>query len=238
MITVPNFSDGKLLVNGVSKKNTAVVLTGDTTVTIVYEYCFLAGTKITLADGTQKAVEDVTYDDTLLVWNFDEGKLDAAKPIWMNIPSYANRYFETTTSSGKKIKTVGPHGHRFFSTDTRTWIYADEIMGHSIYTEDGIEEVVSSTRHECEPTLFYNLITDKHINCFADRALAGCSLENGLCPVDENMRFVDDGRKKRTLEEFNGQVPEWWFNSCRYADSNLSANYLINYCRPRLRDMR
>ena len=43
--------------------------------------CFIEGTQISLENGLTKNVEDITYDDELLVWNFDEGKFDIAKPV-------------------------------------------------------------------------------------------------------------------------------------------------------------
>ena len=35
--------------------------------------CFVEGTEITLADGSIKKIEDITYEDELLVWDFDHG---------------------------------------------------------------------------------------------------------------------------------------------------------------------
>lgn len=56
----------------------------DMTITIgTKSPCLLKGTKITLADRSEKNIEDLTYDDELLVWNFDEGKLDKAKTAWL-----------------------------------------------------------------------------------------------------------------------------------------------------------
>ena len=44
-----------------------------------YPPCFVENTLISTRDGTKK-VQDISYDDDTLVWNFDEGKLDYAKP--------------------------------------------------------------------------------------------------------------------------------------------------------------
>jgi len=35
--------------------------------------CILKGTYILLADGIVKKIEDLTYNDVLKVWDFDEG---------------------------------------------------------------------------------------------------------------------------------------------------------------------
>ena len=43
--------------------------------------CLLACTKISLADGTTKNIEDITYDDELLVWDFDNGCFSKAKSL-------------------------------------------------------------------------------------------------------------------------------------------------------------
>ena len=41
---------------------------------VAYESCVTPETLVTLADGTQKEIQYVTYDDQLLIWNFYEGK--------------------------------------------------------------------------------------------------------------------------------------------------------------------
>ena len=45
--------------------------------------CFVKGTKITTKHGTYKFVEDITYDDELLVWDFDNARFAYAKPCWI-----------------------------------------------------------------------------------------------------------------------------------------------------------
>ena len=63
-------------------QSTPTVLTADTTITVWIE-CLLAGTLISLADGTQKKIEDIAFDDELLVWDFDNGCLTTSKPLWI-----------------------------------------------------------------------------------------------------------------------------------------------------------
>lgn len=135
---------GLVYFNGVEKNNQFVQLTGDTTVDLYKLICIAGGTLIPLADGISKPIEDITYDDELLVWDFDEGKLSSAKPAWIKKADYVFYSWETKLASGKSIKTCGQHGHRFFDLGTNTWIYADEISGKTIYTLDGADEVVSS----------------------------------------------------------------------------------------------
>ena len=51
-------------------------------------FCVLAGTLITLANGTKKKVEDLSYEDDLLVWDFDNGCMASAKPLWLQKKQY------------------------------------------------------------------------------------------------------------------------------------------------------
>lgn len=232
LIVVPNQGLGQVYVNGVNVNNQVIQLTSDTLLELYTLLCFVEGTLVTLANGSQKLVEQVTKDDVLKVWDFDEGKFNDAKPIWLNNPNFTTYYWETKLQSGKSIKTAGVHGHRFFSLDQNKFIYADEIEGHKIWTEDGEDIVVSSKLVQDVNVKFYNIITDRHINIFANRILAGCSIENGLYNI-ENMKFVKDGRKLRDFSEFEGEVSREWFDSCRYAESNLSRRYLVVYFRQR-----
>ena len=218
--------------NGVVKNNQFVTLDSDTTVDLYAQVCIAGGTLVPLANGTTKAIEDITYNDDLLVWDFDEGKLSSAKPAWIKKADYVFYSWETKLASGKSIRTCGQHGHRFFDLGTNTWVYADEISGKTIYTLDGADEVVSSERIDGKVN-FYNIITKGHINHFGNSILLGCSLENKLYPV-ENMRFVKDNRVLRPYSEFAGDVPEWWYNDCRYSESNASRDYLVKYCKDRL----
>ena len=238
IVVVPNGNSEESLgsmvyVNGSPKNNEVITLTGDTLVELYYVFCLLEGTKILLADGTEKNIEDVTYDDVLKVWNFDDGKLDNAKPFWINKPSYTYYWWETKLESGRTIKTTGIYGHRLFDVDKNTFVYASELKaGDRVFTVDGIDVVSSSVKVEGPKVNFYNIITDTHINVIANRMLAGCSLENGLYPV-EDMKFVKDGRAIRPYSEFEDVVSEEWYRACRYGESNLSYNYLCNYFRQR-----
>ena len=48
------------------------------------------------------------------------------------------------------------------------------------------------------------------------------------------MKFIKDNRALRAYSEFEGEVPEWWYIDCRYAESNANKDYLVKYCKDRL----
>lgn len=92
-------------------------LTADKTITLYYFYCLAAGTKIALADGSEKSIEDIGYDDELLVWDFDNGCLGHSKPFWMKKKEKAPCFWDIRLEDGTSIKACGPRGHEFFSVD-------------------------------------------------------------------------------------------------------------------------
>lgn len=231
-VAVPSVPSATVYFNGVEKNDAFVTLDGDTTIDLFCYFCIAAGTMIPLADGSLKPIEEITYDDDLLVWDFDEGRTGHAKPAWIKRRDYIFYHWETKLASGRSIKTCGQFGHRFFDLETNTWVYASEINGKTIYTIDGADVVASSERIDGKVD-FFNIITKGHINHFGNGILLGCSLENYLYPV-ENMRFVKDNRALRPYSEFEGEVPEWWYTDCRYSESLASRDYLVKYCKDRL----
>lgn len=212
-------------------------LTADTTMTLYYFYCLAAGTKIALADGSEKNIEDINYADELIVWNFDDGCLDKAKPFWIKKREKAPCFWNIKLDDGTSIKACGPKGHEFFSIDTQDFVYGDELVGHNVFKLDGKAVRCVSLTPVNEEVNMYNLMTEKHINCFANGILAGCSLNKNLYKI-ENMKFITNRLKKlHDFKEFNGKVPEWWFKAARYSESSHELGYLEKYYSDRIKLM-
>jgi hypothetical protein len=68
------------------------------------------------------------------------------------------------------------------------------MVGKTTYTESGIAKVLSCDIIEKEVE-FYNIITDYHMNLFANGILTSCRYNN-LYPI-QNMKFVKDDRMNR-----------------------------------------
>ena len=92
--TISANNDGKIIIKNVStwgylypgKAKVKITFEDGTTDTdefFVYAHtaCLAEGTEITLADRTTKKIEDITYEDELLVWDFDNGSFATAK-LW------------------------------------------------------------------------------------------------------------------------------------------------------------
>ena len=142
-------------------------VTQDGSITDIYVACLIEGTQITLAGGSTKSIEDITYDDELLVWDFYEGKLSTAKPKWIMQEGKANKYNLVKFSNGTSIGFVGPGKnigyHRIFNQQAGAFTHTgvDETpIGTLTYDQHGyFPEVVSQEIVEGE-VRYYNIITD------------------------------------------------------------------------------
>lgn len=97
------------------------------------ETCVAEGTLITLADGTQKAVEQLTGDEMLLVWNLYTGTFDVAPILFIdsdpaNMYEVINLYF----SDGTSVKVI--YEHAFWDIDLNQYVFlrndAAQYIGH------------------------------------------------------------------------------------------------------------
>lgn len=180
--------------------------------------CLIKGTQVMLSNGNQKPIENVTYHDDLLVWNFDDGKFDTAKPIWIlkefTMPNYRIMKF----SDGSELGTIaGVEGHSIFNIQKGmfTHLNADETPINTV-TFNNKKENISLVGSETieEEIEFYNIITNYHINMFANGILTSSKLNN-LYPIID-MKFAKYEKVLNTQSEFN--IPDDLFTGMRLSE--------------------
>lgn len=171
-------------------------ITGDGTIT-VDPWCLIEGTQITLADGSTKAVENITYDDELLVWNFYAGRFDKAKPTWIKVEETAPRYNLVKFSNGSEVGFVGAGGekgyHRIFNKEAGAFTHTgckETPNGTTTFAQDGTFPTVVSQEVVEKEVKFYNVITENHYNIFANGILTSCRLSNKY--RIEDMKYVGE----------------------------------------------
>ena len=95
--------------------------------------CVAEGTLITLANGEQVPVEQLTGDETLLVWNLFTGTFDTAPILFIDsdplgVYEVINLYF----SDGTTVKVISEHG--FWDLNLNEYVYlgndASQYIGH------------------------------------------------------------------------------------------------------------
>ena len=190
--------------------------------------CIAQGTLITLADGTKKKVEDITSNDTLLVFNHETGKYDFAKVNFVDSEPYD--YYTIINlkfSNGNCVKVISEHG--FFDLNLMRYVYIDEFnykdyIGHKFYsaTWDGtIYQSNVVTLDEAyitnEYTRCYSPITMYHMNYFTEDVLSMPGGISGLFNIfeyDSDLKYNSEKMQADiekyglfTYDDFKDEVP-------------------------------
>lgn len=155
--------------------------------TIVPYICLAEGTLISLANGNRKPIEDIRYSDVLLVWNFDQGQLDKATPLWIKKRQLSSWYNELKFDNKTVLRSIGQH--RIFNKEKGKFTYPIHTpIGTTTFTDDKDHTILLSKTIVQKPIYYYNIITDYHLNMFANGILTSCRYNN-IYPI-ENMKFI------------------------------------------------
>ena len=163
--------------------------------------CLLKGTMISLADGTYKPIEDINNDDLLLTWDFDLGRYAQSQPLWIKRGETGTRYNQLTFSDGTILRTFDQH--RIFNKQAGAFTYpmSDDTPVGTITVNEHGQEITLVKRDLVWDTIeHYNIITNYHINLFADSVLTSCRFNN-IYPITD-MKFVKSVVLNRNLSEF------------------------------------
>jgi len=182
--------------------------------------CFVKDTLITLANGVQKPIQDITYDDSLVVGNFDEGKFDEAKPIWICQPFVLPNYRLMKFNNGRELSVASfKEGHRIYNIQNKSFTNLNTPatpFGTKTLCDNGEIAILVGDELVENNAWFYNIITNKHINMFANSILTSCKLNN-IYPISSDMKFIKNNRKLRDISEFE-EVSEEVFEGLRLAE--------------------
>ena len=173
--------------------------------------CVAAGTLITLADGSQKAVEDLTGNEMLLVWNLVTGTYDYA-PILVIDSDQIGHYevINLSFSDGTTVEVISEHG--FWDVDLNKYVYLDEYaseyIGHSFLKqgENGMTEVtLTDVNINTEVTTAYSPVTYGHLCYYVNGMLSMPGGLNGLFnifEVDSETMMYDAEAMAADIEEY------------------------------------
>ena len=238
MIYDQTVSSIEFYVNGggtaVSSHYNVIVIEGNTEATLQdfesltgeeilpYAHCLIQDTPITLADNSYKLIQDITYENDLLVWDFDKGEFTSAKPIWIQKQRKAIEYNHLVFSDGSELNTINQH--RIFNVERGMFTYPmtdDTPIGTTTFNDKG-EYITLVSKEVIEKEVnYYNIITDYHINLFAGTILTSCRLSN-IYPI-ENMKYVKDNRDIIDYEEFNN-IPIEYYYGLRLGEQPVDIN--------------
>lgn len=209
--------------------------------------CVSPDTLVTLADGTQKRIDELTYDDQLMVWDFDEGKYTSAGILVIVNHGYDyNDVIELVFADGTRVKAI--NGHGFFNADTNEWVIIDAsnvynffgsefvlMDGNSYKTEKLVDAIVTNEYVEA-----WGLVTNEYRNCISNGVFSITpSLPFGsqqtIFSVNDDMMYDSEMKQQDiekyglyTYEEFSHLITYEEFEAFNVAEFKILVGK--NYC--------
>ena len=177
-------------------------VTGDISITgsATSNTCLIEGTKVKLANGREKKIEDIGYNDLLLVWSYEKGRVVEEYPLWIEKGKQADHYTRITFSDSSTINIF--HDHAFFSSDENKFINVLDTNSFHVGTHilklsktNELKEVTVEKIEEIEEeknyyfvasTRYYNIISDDFITTDAYTDITNLYPFNDQIKWDEN----------------------------------------------------
>jgi len=218
---------------------------GDITIRAMADWsgiCLVEGTKVRLADGSKKNIEDINYYNLLSVLSYDTGQLSKEYPIWIEKKGTTNSYQKTTFSDGSILKTVGYHG--IFSKDLNRFISVDDPENFKVGTEvikidssgnkylvtvQKIEQINKKVNYtHVVSTRYYNIIANDFLTTDGNVALSN------LYGFDKNIKWpstrekiMQDRTNLYTYKELEF-MPYYMFKGMRAEEAKVLEKYGLN----------
>jgi len=189
--------------------------------------CLAKGTLITLLNGLKKTIENILYTDILMVWDFDNGLFSEAQPLWIKKIETTTQYNLLKFSDGSTLKTINQH--RIFNKEKGMFTYPmteDTPIGTTTFNVDGNEVTLTSKEIVVEEVDYYNIITNKHMNLFANSILTSCRYNN-IYPIAA-MKFVKEERAIVSRSVY-ASIPDIYYDGLRLSEQVISVEDTINY---------
>ena len=219
--TVKDASGNTILEKSAAGTYSFTMPAGNVTISASSSSCLIEGTLITLADGTQKKVEDLTMNDMLLVFNHETGKVEPGMIIMLDhldVPRQMYRVLNLEFSNGEILRVIDGHG--VFDYTLKQYVFITEenmndYIGHEFYSTyyngtEFVSETVTMTNAFVteEFTKIYCPLTAVHMNFYASGLLnftpTPHSITTGhtnIFELDENLKY-DEEKKQADIEKY------------------------------------
>lgn len=173
--------------------------------------CVAEGSLITLADGSQVSVEDLTGDELLLVWNLFTGTFDSSPILFIDSDPYTQyEIIQLYFSDGTEVKVISEHG--FWDIDLNRYVFlnsdAGQYVGHWFYkqAEDVNENMIAVQLVDVdtynEYTTAWSPVTYGHLCYYVNGMLSMPGATEGLINIFE----VDSTTMQYDQEAFQADI--------------------------------
>lgn len=175
--------------------------------------CVAEGTLITLANGSQVAVEDLTGNEQLLVWNMLTGEFDVAPILFIDSDSVMQyEIIELTFSDGTQVKVIDEHA--FFDVNLNKYVFlredAYQYIGHYFNKQgyDGDGNMIWTTVQlvdvdiYAETTTAWSPVTYGHLCYYVNGMLSMPGATQGFINIFE----VDTETMRYDMTAYNNDI--------------------------------
>ena len=201
--------------------------------------CLVEGTKILLANGKYKNIENIDYDDLLLVHNYETGELTKEYPIWIEQEKSIKIYQKNTFSDGTILKTVGWHGlfstelNRFVSVDNKEEFHIGTKIAKLNKDRNGYDIVtVTNIEYITEVVNYYHVVSTRYYNIIANDLLTtdGTVALSNIYGFDKDITWPKEIRNNAmkdvyTYDDLKDAIPYYMFKGLRAEEGKFLSNY-------------
>ena len=186
--------------------------------------CLAAGTMITLADGSKRAVEDLRKGDSVMSYDHLTGKVTSSDVIIV-VKTAADSYYKNTFvfDDGTELVTINEHG--IYDLTLRKYVNIDhengaEFIGHKFAAIDSNGKVskkkLVAVETVVESGYKYDIVTDETLNYVAEDTL---SVTHVLVDVINSFDFTFGMRysklkMKADIEKYGLYTYDEWAEHC------------------------
>ena len=170
-----------------------------------------------------KKLKDITYKDLILVWDFDLGDYAFVRPFWIMTPHVYHESVLLTFDDNSTLKVIGDH--KIYNDDLKKFTSArsdeETPIGTNTINVDG-KTIKLISKEIIEGDVYaYNVISDKHINIFANGILTSRG-SNNIYKIN-NMKFIKEPKETFTREELSN-IPDEYFYGLRLNERPIDYN--------------
>lgn len=174
--------------------------------------CFASGTLITLADGSQKKIEDLLQTDLLRAFDHETGQYISVPIMFIEYDGIAEyQLINLKFSNGVTSRII--YEHAFFDLTLNEYVYVTaqnyaSLIGHefAVGQESGFARVTLEDAYlSTEETGCYSLATVYHLNHFIDGMFSmpgGCSGLFNYFEYDPETLAYDEEKMQADIEKY------------------------------------
>lgn len=204
--------------------------------------CLIKGTKVLLANGKYKNIENINYNDLIVAYNYETGEFVFEYPIWIEKPKDTDNYQQITFSDGTILKTYGYHGiyetelKRFVSVDNPEEFHVNSKVAKMKKDGTGFETVtVTNIETKYEKTKYYQVVSTRYFNIITNDLLTvdGTIALSNIYGFNEDITWIKEIRDEDLLdvysyEELKDTLPYYMFKGMRAEEGKALIKYGID----------